>query len=144
LNLLPTFQGEGGKTARLSFALLLVAAFILVGCGSTATTSPAEAKAVAAVEGRFLDEWTHAYRLGLARCKGLTEEAGLKCLHRVESPLRVAAMERFAKSSEALLDDGLGPKCAASLKDARDSMVSISSFAGSTTFTCRAESRKAS
>ena len=62
----------------MSLALLLVAALILVGCGSTATTSPAEAKAVAAAEGRFLNEWGHAYKLGLARCKGLREEAGLK------------------------------------------------------------------
>jgi hypothetical protein len=125
----------------LSLALL-VAAFILVGCGSTAKTSPAEAKAVAVVEGRFLNEWGDAYKLGLARCKGLRGEPGRKCLYRVESPLQGAAMERFSKASEALLDDGLGSECAASLKDAVGSMLSVPSFAGSTTFACRKESRQ--
>jgi len=99
---------------------------------------------VAAAEGRFLNEWSHAYKLGLARCKGLRGEAGMKCLHRVESPTQGVAARRFVKASEALLDDGLGPECAASLKDALGSIPSVPSFAGSTTFTCREESRQAS
>ena len=99
---------------------------------------------MAAAEGRFLNEWSHAYKLGLARCKGLRGEAGMKCLHRVESPTQGVAARRFVKASEALLDDGLGPECAASLKDALGSIPSVPSFAGSTTFTCREESRQAS
>jgi hypothetical protein len=129
-------------TARLSLALLLVAAFILVGCGSTATTSPAEARAVAVAETRFLNEWGHGYHLGLARCRGLKEEAGLECLHRVESPPQGKAMVRFSGSIEDILDEGVGPECAASLEDANASMPSVPYFAGSTRTTCRAESRE--
>ena len=133
----------GGRLS-LGVALLAVTALILVGCGSTATTSPAEAKAVAAAEGRFLKEWGHAYKLGVARCDGLSVKAGRQCLLRVEDPLQRAAIVRFGKASETLLEGSLGPECDASLKDARSSMTSVPSFAGSTAFICREESRGAS
>ena len=133
----------GGRLS-LGVALLAVTALILVGCGSTATTSPAEAKAVAAAEGGFLKEWGHAYKLGVARCDGLSVKAGRQCLLRVEDPLQRAAIVRFGKASETLLEGSLGPECDASLKDARSSMTSVPSFAGSTAFICREESRGAS
>jgi hypothetical protein len=125
----------------IAVALMLVSMILVVGCGSSATTTPAQARAVAVAETRFLSEWGHAYHVGLARCRGLKEEAGLKCLHRVESPLQGKAAGRFLDSIEAVLDEGVGPECTEALEEAKAGIPSIPSFAGGTRTTCRAESR---
>jgi hypothetical protein len=134
----------GGKLKVSLAMLLVVAVFILSGCGSASTTSPAEAKAVAVAETRFLNEWGHAYHLTLARCKGLSEEAGRKCVERVEYPPQGKAMGRFAEVIEGILDEGVGPECTEELEETLATLTSVSSFPGGATATCREESRRAS
>jgi hypothetical protein len=121
--------------------LLLVTATLAIGCGSDASTTSADVRAVAAAESRFLKESRLALDRGSTSCAGETTKAVPRCLARVEEPLNIRAFKRFSRAIEGILEDGVGPKCAAALEETRSTISSVSSFVGATTHACRMESR---
>jgi hypothetical protein len=132
--------------AVLSRACLLAAvvAFVIAvtGCGSSASTSPEEARAIAITEEAFLKEWVTAAKDGDRRCGSVDARvARQRCLQRVAEPGQLRALKRFKAELERFIEGGLGAECAESVEDAIGSIPSVPSFAGQTTAACRADSR---
>jgi hypothetical protein len=122
---------------------LLLSATAVVGCGgSSATTSPAEANAVAVAEHRFFVANRHANIAAKARCSKKSVQAGASCFHKVVELLEANPRARFVASIEALLEGGGGPKCAAALKETLSTISSVPLFPGGTASICRSESRE--
>lgn len=125
--------------AAVAFALIVAGG---LGCGSSAATSPAEAKAVAVAEGRFLKEWAHAYKVAVARCQAKSRQGSPSCRRPAEPALEAKARARFTASIERLLEAGVGPKCAEELEETLATITSVPEFPGGTASVCRGESRE--
>jgi hypothetical protein len=123
-------------------AALLACVIAVGGCGSSASTSPQEARAVAVSEARFLKEWRAAAQSGARRCAPIDRrDARRRCLQRFEEPGKFRAAKRFQAGLEGFLEEGLGSKCAESVEEAIATIPSVPSFAGLTAAACRADSQ---
>ncbi len=122
--------------------VVIVAAGLLgvAGCGSSSPTSSQEVAAVAKAEGTFLSEWGDVFREARKNCAPPGEVDPRRCPERVMDPLKLRAVQRFAKAIEVQLEGSLGPKCTEALEEALHTIPSVPSFRGTTTEACRAES----
>lgn len=120
--------------------LLLITA--VLGCGSSATTSADEAKAVSIAEKKFVAEWGHANVIGTTQCSKEEGEAGARCYQEAIAPLQAKAREEFSGSIKRLLEGGVGPECADELKETLSTMNSVPVFPGGTASICLSESRE--
>jgi hypothetical protein len=124
-------------------ALLLVplCAGAIVGCGSSsASTSRADAAAVAAAERDFITAWRRANVVAKARCESKAQ-AGANCFGLAAAPRERAAEAGFSDAIEKVLADGVGSECAAALEEALAESFATPLFPGDATVACRAESR---
>jgi hypothetical protein len=112
----------------------------MLGCGSSATTSPAEAHAITVAERTFLAKWRHAEGAATARCSAKGGQAE-KCHTALAVPPQGKAIREFSESIEALLDEGVGPECAEALESTLSTM-DVTAFPGEATAICRAESQQ--
>lgn len=129
------------KRGTLLVALLLVCLLAFSGCGSSARTDSTEAHKVAAAERKFLNEWGKAGAVVLSQCSGMHGEAGARCSQRILKSRQGRAMVEFYDAIDALLDGGLGPRCAEELRDTRSFITEIPHFPGDASAVCREESR---
>jgi hypothetical protein len=116
----------------------------LSGCGSSAKTDSTEAHKVAVAERQFLNEWGKAAAVVRLQCSGMHGKPGARCSQRILKSRQGRAMVKFSGSIDALLDGGVGPKCAEELEDTRSLMTEVPYFPGDATAVCRAESKQQS
>jgi hypothetical protein len=128
---------------RACFLAALVTCVIAVGgCGSSASTSPQEAHAIAVAEAAFLKEWRNAEKNGAKRCASIDGRvARQRCLVRFAEPGKFRAAKRFQAELEGSLEKALGSQCAEAVEEAIHTIPSVPSFAGTTTAACRADSQ---
>ena len=120
--------------------VLLLSAIAVIGCGSSATTSPAEAKAVAVAEHKFGMANRRGVAAARAQCSKKSGRAAESCYQK-----RVALQEEkhrvaFRATIEEVLESGVGPECTEALEKAL-STVGPALFLGGTASVCQAESR---
>lgn len=135
-----TRPGHLPRTARIAAPALLLLALIVIGCGSSSRTTPADVHAIAAAEHRFLVRYGHARKVGIGKCAGKTGTADTSCYNAVVVPRQSKAAAEFLNFSEALLDAGVGPKCAEALEEI--DLNSLPEFPGEATSVCRSESQQ--
>jgi hypothetical protein len=122
---------------------LLVCGAIAAGCGgSSASTSRADAAAVAATEHAFLTTWNGAEAKAKERCEPATSKRFYHCFVPAARPGQRAAVASFTDGLEKVMADGVGDKCAEAIEEAIAEPGQISSFPGDATAACRAESRQ--
>lgn len=128
--------------AVVLLTILLACLIVVGGCGSSASTSPQEARAIGVAEAAFLKEWRNAEKNGAKHCAAIDGRVvRRRCLQRFEEPGKFRAAKRFQAELEGFLEKGLGSKCAESVEEAIHTIPSVPSFAGMTTHACRADSQ---
>lgn len=127
------------RRIALFFVFVLAGGTVLTGCASE--TSRSEARVVVAAEERFLEEWRRSAAALDARCDGKRGSSYSRCYERVVVPRQAAAIVAFARSINALLDDGVGPRCTAALRSTLRAMPSVPAFPGDASRVCRGESK---
>jgi len=128
------------RTARIVAPAPLLLALIVIGCGSSSRTTPADVHAISAAEHRFLAKYGRANELGTKKCSGRAGAADTSCYQAVVLPRQSKAAVGFLKFSKALLDAGVGPKCAEALEEI--DLNSLPEFPGEAALICRSESRQ--
>ncbi len=128
------------QTTRIVALILLLFALIVIGCGSSSRTTPADVHAIAVAEHRFLTRYGRANELGTNKCSGKTGAADTRCYNAVVVPRQSKAATEFLKFERALLNAGVGPKCAEALEEI--DLNSLPEFPGEATSICRSESRQ--
>lgn len=128
------------QTTRMVALVLLVFALVMTGCGSSPRTTPADVHAIVVAEHRFLAKYRRANELGTKKCSGRTGAADTGCYQAVVLRRQSKAAVELLKFSEALLDAGVGPKCAEALEEI--DLDSLPEFPGEATSVCRSESRQ--
>jgi hypothetical protein len=128
------------QTTRMATLVLLVFALVVIGCGSSSRTTPADVHAITVAEHRFLAKYGRANELGTKKCSGRTGAADTRCYQAVVLPRQSKAAAEFFKFREALLDAGVGPKCAEALEEIQ--LNSLPEFPGEALMACRSESRQ--
>jgi hypothetical protein len=142
-------QDLGTRLARTTrflgayFAVLALIFFASAGCGSSAATSPGEAKAISSAEQKFLAEYRHANVVAAAQC---ADKDGQKTYERCHlnavEPQEAEAISRFSESIQVFLESGVGLECSDQLKEALSTMNSVPAFPGGTASVCLSESQK--
>jgi hypothetical protein len=128
-----------------AIALVMVACFIVAGCGgSSASTSRAEAVAVARAEGAFLKAWGEATAEAKGRCESGATESFQRCFSLAFESVSNSAMADFTNSIEGVMANGVGRECAEALEEALAEPFQIPYFPDGATTACRAESRQRS
>jgi hypothetical protein len=112
----------------------------VIGCGSSSRTTPADVHAIAAAEHRFLVRYGHARKVGVSKCSGKTGAADTRCYNAVVVSRQSKAATEFLKFRRALLDAGVGPKCAEALEEI--ALESLPEFPAEALLACRSESRQ--
>jgi len=130
------------KIIRMAALVLLVFALVVIGCGSSPRTTPADVHAIAVAEHRFLAKYGRANQLGRKKCSGRTGAADTRCYQAVVLRRQSKAAAEFLKFREALLDAGVGPKCAKALEETEAVINSLPEFPGEALMACRSESRQ--
>jgi hypothetical protein len=121
-------------------AVLIAASLIATGCGgSSASTSRAEAAAVAQAERAFLASWNEATGKAKDRCEPTANPE--RCFVVAFKPGAKSAVSHFYVAIEAVMAEGVGSECKAALEEAVAEPTQIPSFPGSATAACRSESR---
>lgn len=128
------------QTTGITALVLLVFAFVVIGCGSSSRTTPADVRAIAVAEHRFLAKYGRANQLGRKKCSGRTGAADTGCYQAVVLRRQSKAAIELLKFSKALLDAGVGPKCAEALEEIEPN--SLPEFPGEALMACRSESRQ--
>src|SRR5436190_664803 len=128
------------STTRIAPLVLLVFALGVIGCGSSSRTTPADVHAIAVAEHRFLAKYGRANQLGRKKCSGRTGAADTRCYQAVVLHRQSEAAVELLKFSEALLDAGVGPKCAEALEEIEPN--SLPEFPGEALMACRSESQQ--
>jgi hypothetical protein len=119
---------------------LIAASVIATGCGgSSASTSRAEAAAVAQAERAFLASWDEATGKAKDRCEPTANPE--HCFVLAFRPGAKSAVAHFNVAIENVMTEGVGSKYSAALEEALAESTQIPSFLGSATAACRAESR---
>lgn len=129
------------RVACLVTLVLMLSVTAIPGCGSSATTSPADAKAVAVAEHEFFVANRRANIAARAQCSKESRQAGESCFQKVVEPLEAKPRAGFVTSVEGLLEGGVGPECAEALEEALSTISSVPLFPGGTASICRSESR---
>lgn len=133
-------SGHLPQTTRVVVLVLLVFALVMTGCGSSPRTTSADVHAIAVAEHRFLAKYRRANELGTKKCSGRTGTADTGCYQAVVLRRQSKAAVELLKFSEALLDAGVGPKCAEALEEIEPS--SLPEFQGEALMACRSESQQ--
>jgi hypothetical protein len=122
-------------------AVLMMVFSIVAGCGgSSASTSRADAVAVARAEHVFLKAWADATAESKGRCETAATRSPERCFSLAFRPGARSAVAHFTNAIEGVLADGVGSKCATALEEALAEPGQIPSFPGDATAACRAES----
>jgi hypothetical protein len=126
---------------RLVAPLLILALCMamIVGCGSSATTSHADVALVAAAEHKLRVATGQANELAQERCRGKRGAAGTRCLAGIVGPRQRRASSRFIIAVESLLAAGVGSACEAALKEALYVVADVPFYPGEAAAKCRAE-----
>jgi hypothetical protein len=123
----------------------MVACFILAGCGgSSASTSRAEALAVARAERTFLKAWGEATAEAKGRCESGATESFERCFSSAFESGSSSAMAHFTNSIEGVMANGVGRECAEALEEALAEPFEIPYFPDGATTACRADNRRRS
>lgn len=130
------------QTIRMAIPVLLLLALIVIGCGSSSRTTPADVNTIVVAEHRFLARYGRARKLGEEECSGKTGAAYKRCYDTTIVPRQEKVAGEFLKSIEALLDAGVGPKCAKALEETESAIYFVPEFPGEATMACRSESRQ--
>jgi hypothetical protein len=117
---------------------------ILAGCGSSASTSRADAVAVARAEGAFLKAWGEATAEAKGRCESGATESFQRCFSLAFESVSNSAMAHFTNTIEGVMANGVGRECAEALEEALAEPFQIPYFPDGATTACRAESRQRS
>jgi hypothetical protein len=125
---------------RTAALVLLMFALGVTGCGSSSRTTPADVHAIAVAEHKFLIRYRHANELSTKMCADKTGTVDTSCYNAVVVPRQSKAALELLKFSEALLDAGVGPKCAEALEEIEPN--SLPEFPGEALMACRSESRQ--
>lgn len=112
----------------------------MIGCGASSRTAPADVHALSAAEHRFLAKYRRANELGTKKCSGRTGAADTGCYQAVVLRRQSKAAVELLKFIEALLDAGVGPKCAEALEEI--DLYSLPEFPGEATMVCHSESQQ--
>ena len=121
--------------------VLLLSATALAGCGSSATTSPAEAKVIAVAEQKLGVGIRRAVIEAKFQCSKKSGQAEESCFQRLVWQGEGKPTTAFMATVEGLLEGGVGPECAESLEEALSTINSVPLFPGGTASICQAESR---
>lgn len=120
---------------------MMVVCLIVAGCGgSSASTSRADAVAVARAERAFLKAWGEAMAESKDRCEAGTTRSPERCFTLAFSPRSRSAVTHFTNAIEGVMAKGVGSECAAALEEALAEPVQIPVSPGEPTTACRAES----
>jgi hypothetical protein len=123
-------------------AVVMVACFIVAGCGgSSASTSRAEAVAVARAERAFLKAWGEATAEAEGQCKSGATGSFQHCFSLAFESESNSAMAHFENAIEGVMANGVGRECAEALEEALAEPFQIPYFPDGATTACRAESR---
>jgi hypothetical protein len=123
----------------------MVACFILAGCGgSSASTSRAEALAVARAERAFLKGWGEATAEAKDQCESGATESFERCFSSAFESGSSSAMAHFTNAIEGVMANGVGRECAEALEEALAEPFEIPYFPDGATTACRADSRQRS
>lgn len=121
-------------------AVSMATSVIATGCGgSSASTSRAEAAAVAHAERAFIKSWGEATGKAKDRCEATANPE--HCFFPAFKPGAKSAVSHFDDAIEAVIAEGVGSECKAALEEALAEPTQIPSFGGSAAAACRAESR---
>ena len=129
------------STTFVLMLVLLLSATALVGCGSSATTSPAEAKMVAVVEHKFGMRIRRAVTSARAQCSEKSGRVEESCFQKLVFQGEGKPTVAFEAAIEELLDSGVGPDCTEVLEEALATINSVPLFPGGTASICLSESR---
>jgi hypothetical protein len=119
----------------------LLSAIALAGCGSSATTSPADAKAIAIAEHEFGVANRRSALAARAQCSKKSGKAEEICNQKLVSQQEEKHREAFRATVEGLLESGVGPECAEALEEALATISPDPLFLGDTASICQSESR---
>ena len=130
------------RSIAAAVAVVTVACFILAGCGgSSASTSRAEAVAVARAERAFLKSWGEATAEAKGRCESEATENFQRCFSLAFESGSNSAMTHFTNTIEELMANGVGRECAEALEEALAEPFQIPYFPDGATTACRADYR---
>jgi hypothetical protein len=130
------------RSVASATVILMVACSIAAGCGgSSATTSPSDAVAVARAERAFVKAWGEATSKSKNRCEAKNVRDPERCFSLAFRPESRSAVAHFTNAIEEVMANGVGGECAAALEEALVEPSQIPSFPGDATVACRAESR---
>jgi hypothetical protein len=121
---------------------VLLSAAGFAGCGSTATTSPADAKAIAAAEHEFGVANRRSVVDAKAQCLKKSGEIGEGCFQKLVAQGEEINRAAFVSTAEGLLESGVGPECAEALEEALSTLGPDPLFLGGTASVCRSESQE--
>jgi hypothetical protein len=121
--------------------VLLLSATAIVACGSSATTSPADAKKIGVAEHEFSMGIRRAVIDAKAQCSKKKGQAAEICLQRLVFRGEAKPTVAFETAVKRVLESGVGPECAESLEEALSTISSVPLFPGGTASVCLAESR---
>jgi hypothetical protein len=115
----------------------------LGGCGSSASTSRTEVRAVALAEREFTAAYSRAsgYSRNLCEAKTASDAAFTHCFVAEARPGEQAAEAKLSRAVDKVLAAGVGSECAEALEAAVAEAFEIPLFQGEATEACRAESR---
>lgn len=120
--------------------VLVFSATAIVGCGSSATTSPADAKAIAVAEHEFGIAIHRAVIDAKNQCSKQSGQTGEVCFQRLVARGEAKPTMTFEATVKGLLESGVGPECAEALEEALSTISSVPLFPGGTASICQAES----
>lgn len=119
---------------------LLLTATTIAGCGSSATTSSADANSVAAAEQELGTANRRTVANARVRCSKKSGQAEESCFQKLIAQGEEEHRKAFVVTVEKVLKSGVGPECAEALEEAL-STVGPDLFLGGTASVCRSESR---
>lgn len=134
-----------GKVRRAAYvglvaSALLIPAAIIAGCGSSATTSSADANAVAAAEQELGAANRRTVVNARGQCSEKSGQAEESCFQKLIARGEEEHRRAFVATIDKVLESGVGPECAEALEEAL-STVGPDLFLGGTASVCRSESR---
>lgn len=121
--------------------VLLLSAIALAGCGESATTSPADAKAIAVAEHEFGVANRRSVVDARAQCSKKSGQAEEGCFQKLVAQREEKHRAAFRATVEGLLESGVGPECAEALEEALSTIGPNPLFLGETASICLSESR---
>lgn len=113
----------------------------MAGCGSSASTSHAEAVAVAKAEREFLAAFRQANGQAKARCEARTTSDAdfTHCLAAVAGPRTGAAEVSYQRAMEKVLARGVGHECAMAIESALGDVPEVPFYPGEAMVACRGD-----